>query len=282
MRLLVKIGGAQLEQAGPRARLCTAIANARAAGHEIVVVHGGGNQIRDLGKALGIADRYHDGLRITDARTAEVVLMVLGGQVNRRLVASLGRAGVRAAGLCGADGGLFTAARLERPGVDLGFVGTIDRVDPGLVEVLLANGITPVLATVAPAAAAADGEPFYNLNADHAAGPLCRALRCAAILFLTDVPGVLDAARQRLAELDPPACAQLVQDGVAKGGMIPKLEAALLALRDNPQALVKIAPADGDDAVLAALAPTVGTRFRTVGGTPLAGSGDGHGERNHG
>ena len=94
MRILVKVGGAQLEETGPRAQLCLAIAAARKAGHEVVVVHGGGNQIRQLGKDLGIEERYHDGLRVTDARTADVVLMVLGGQVNRTLVAALQRAGV--------------------------------------------------------------------------------------------------------------------------------------------------------------------------------------------
>ena len=261
MRLLVKIGGAQLEQSDARARLCGAIASARAAGHEIVIVHGGGNQIRELGKALGIEDRYHDGLRITDARTAEVVLMVLGGQVNRHLCASLLRRGVSAVGISGADGGSFTARRLERPGVDLGFVGTIDAVRPTLVETLLAAGHVPVIATVAPGTNAEAGEPFYNLNADHAAGPLCRALRCDALLFLTDVPGVMDAQRQVLPALSPADCERLVRTGVAKGGMLPKLEAALLAQRENPACLVKIAPADGDDAVLAGLRPTIGTRF---------------------
>ncbi len=261
MRLLLKIGGAQLEQPAPRARLCGAIAKARAAGHELVVVHGGGNQIRELGKALGIEDRYHDGLRITDARTAEVVLMVLGGQVNRRLCASLQLHGVSAVGISGADGGSFTARRLQRPGVDLGFVGAIDTVRPALVETLLAAGHVPVIATVAPGVDAADGEPFYNLNADHAAGPLCRALRCDALLFLTDVPGVMDAERRVLPALSPTDCERLVREGVAKGGMLPKLEAALLARRENERALVKIVPADGDDAVLNGLAATVGTHF---------------------
>lgn len=261
MRLLVKIGGAQLEQAAPRARLCGAIAKARAGGHEVVLVHGGGNQIRELGKALGIEDRYHEGLRITDARTAEVVLMVLGGQVNRRLCASLQRAGVSAVGISGADGGSFTARRLQRPGVELGFVGAIDSVQPALVDTLLAAGHVPTIATVAPGAHAEEGEPFYNLNADHAAGPLCRALRCDALLFLTDVPGVMDAQRLVLPALSPADCERLVQSGVAKGGMLPKLEAALLAQRENQTALIKIVPADGDDAVLAGLSPTIGTRF---------------------
>jgi acetylglutamate kinase len=261
MRILVKIGGAQLEQAAPRQQLGKALARARAEGHELVVVHGGGNQIRQLGKALGIEDRYHDGLRITDAATAEVVLMVLGGQVNRTLVATLQRCAVPAVGITGADGGTFTARKLERPGVDLGFVGAVDHVDARLVHTLLASGHVPVVATVAPATSAAAGDPFFNLNADHAAGPLCRAFGCDALLFLTDVPGVLDAEKRLLPRLSPGDCERLVRAGTATGGMLPKLEAALLAVRENPRALVKIAPAGTPDAVLQALRANVGTAF---------------------
>lgn len=263
MRLLVKIGGAQLEQAGPRAQLAAALAAAQRDGHELIVVHGGGNQIRTLGKALGIEDRYHDGLRITDQRTAEVVLMVLAGLVNKTLVATLQQHGLDAVGLSGADGALFSAVPLVRPGVDLGFVGTIGEVRPALVDSLLASGRVPVIATTAPRQGAAPDEPFYNLNADHAAGPLCRAFGCAAALFLSDIPGVLGANRQRLPRLSKADCDALVRDGTATGGMLPKLEAALLALHDNPLALVKIAPANGADAVRGALHDDTGTRFVT-------------------
>jgi len=261
MRILVKIGGAQLEEPGPRAQLCQAIARARAEGHELIVVHGGGNQIRRLGKALGQPEQYHEGLRITDAAMAETVLMVLGGLVNRTLTAALVQAGVQAVGLSGADGDCFRARKLERPGVDLGYVGVIDRVQPRLVLSLLAAGYVPVLATVAPGVAGGAEAPFYNLNADHAAGPLCRALGCDALLFLTDVPGVLNEHRQVIARLTPAGCEQLVATGVAKGGMLPKLEAAVLAHRENPRALVKIAPANEADAIVRALRGAVGTAF---------------------
>jgi acetylglutamate kinase len=117
------------------------------------------------------------------------------------------------------------------------------------------------VATVAPGAHGGGTEPFYNLNADHAAGPLCRAFACDALLFLTDVPGVLDAERHRIAALTPGDCDRLVRTGVATGGMLPKLEAALLALHENPSALVKIAPAGAPDAVLQALREDTGTRF---------------------
>ena len=264
MRILVKIGGAQLEEAGPRAALCTALATAKAEGHELVVVHGGGNQIRQLTRALQLPESYHDGLRITDARTAEVVLMVLGGLVNRTLVHSLQQASVPAVGLCGADGGTFTAKKLEHAHVDLGFVGAVDHVRPQLVHTLLASGHVPVIATTAPGTHTRDGEPFFNLNADHAAGPLCRAFGCDTLLFLTDVPAVLDAQKQRLATLTPADCERLRATGVATGGMLPKLDAALMALRDNPRALIKIAPAGAPDAVLHALRASVGTTFTTT------------------
>jgi acetylglutamate kinase len=190
---------------------------------------------------------------------AEVVLMVLGGAVNRTLVAALQQARVDAVGLCGADGATFTASRVEKPGVDLGFVGAVDEVRPALVQALLAQRRVPVVATVATGRDFT--APFYNINADLAAGPLCRAFACEALLFLTDVPGVLDAGRRLLPQLMPGDCQQLVQGGVASGGMLPKLEAALLALRENPRALVKIAPAAGADAVRQALQPGTGTRF---------------------
>lgn len=263
MRILVKIGGAQLEETGPRSQLCKAVASARKAGHEVVVVHGGGNQIRQLGKELAIEERYHEGLRVTDSRTAEVVLMVLGGQVNRTLVASLSRCGVPSVGLTGADGGTFSARKLTKPGVDLGYVGQIDIVRPQLVATLLAADFVPVIATVAPGVHGDQSQPFFNINADHAAAPLCKAFGCDAMIFLTDVDGVRgkDGTVQRA--LTPTDCAALVADGVATGGMIPKLDAALLALKENPEALVKIAPADRPDAVLAALREDVGTTFCT-------------------
>lgn len=258
MRILVKVGGAQLEEAGPRGELGRAVAAARAAGHELVLVHGAGKQIRKLGQALGLQDRYHQGLRITDDATAEVVLMVMGGAVNRALVAALQDAGVPSVGLTGADGGLFGARKLHADGVELGHVGTVSTVRPQVAEALLQAGYLPVVATVAPGAT--PGAPFFNVNADHAVAPLAKGLACDAVLFLTDVPGVKDGNGALLESLTPADCDALVRSGVASGGMIPKLESALLAARANPGALVKIAPAGGADAVLAALQPAVGTR----------------------
>lgn len=269
MRILVKIGGAQLEQPAPRKQLCAAIKAAKDEGHEIVVVHGGGNQIRQVGSQLGVQDRYHEGLRITDAQTAEVVLMVLGGTVNKNLVQSLAHQGLKAVGLTGADGNTFAAKPLVKAGVDLGYVGSIDTVDGALVESLLQSGIVPVIATVAPGPTTTPGatttpgddQPFFNINADHAVAPLGRALDCDAILFLTDVEGVLDGEGVLMPLLTDNDCQRLIKTGVAAGGMQPKLESARLAAHENPHAIVKIAAASGDDCVLAALRDGSGSRF---------------------
>lgn len=262
-RILVKVGGAQLEQPGPRADLCRSVAAARDAGLELVLVHGGGNQIRELVRRLGLPESYHNGLRVTDAATADVVLMVLAGLVNKELVHALETIGVRACGLSGADGATFRATKLRDDAVDLGYVGAVGRTDVRLVDLLLRDGFLPVIATAAPLQAGEDapGDRFYNVNADLAAGPLSRAVRADALLFLTDVPAVLDADKKRIPELSPSAAAELRLAGVIHGGMIPKVDAALAALAANPGATVKIAPAVGLDAVRRALSAEVGTRF---------------------
>ena len=258
MRVLVKVGGAQIEEPAARVELVRSVALARAAGLEVVLVHGGGNQIRTLVRKLGLPEEYHEGLRITNAATADVVLMVLAGLVGKSLAAAFEAQGVRAVGLCGADGSTFTSEPERREDVDLGFVGSVGKVDARLVETLLAEDYLPLVATTGPGGG--DG-PFYNVNADMAAGPLANALGARALLFLTDVPGVLDADRKLLRALTPDRCADLRAEGVLSGGMIPKVEAALAALEKNPGVLVKIATAAGPNAVLAALDPGVGTQF---------------------
>jgi acetylglutamate kinase len=260
MRLVVKIGGAQLEERGARADFANDVRSALAAGHEIVLIHGGGNQIRSLSAALGLAERYHEGLRATDAATADVVLQVLAGLVNKQLVCDLNAAGVRAAGLCGADGGSFGARPMSAE-LGLGYVGTVAAVDPGLVETLLRAGFTPAVATCAPRAPGETGsdEHFYNINADLAVGSLSAALRADAILFLTDVEGVRGEGGGVIPRLDAQTAKELRERGVLRGGMIPKVDAALDASARLPSALVKIAPADKADSILFALSNAGGT-----------------------
>ena len=265
MRILAKVGGATIETEPGRAELAAAVAQARAGGHELLLVHGGGNQIRALTRRLGLEERYHEGLRVTDAETADVVVMVLAGLVNKQVVHALEAAGVPACGLSGVDGSTVLATPLHAPGVELGYVGEVDAAKPGLVGTLLAHGFVPVVATVAGLGPRAAGrrDHFYNLNADLCAGPLAAAFAADAMLFLTDVPGVLDEAKRRLEKLTPRDCGRLRESGVIAGGMIPKVDAALHALRLRPQALVKIAPAAGRTAIVAALSESVGTTFVT-------------------
>lgn len=260
MRVIVKIGGAELEQVAARKAFCESLRSALQAGHEIILVHGGGAQIRALTDRLGLQTETRQGLRVTDQATAEAALMVLGGSVNRGLVRSLELAGVAAVGLTGADGSVYSAKPHKPDGVDLGWVGSIVGVQSKLIDHLLAGGYVPVLATVAPRAGV-DAEPFFNINADMGAGPLCRALGCDALVFLTDVPGVLNKSGQLCPELDPVQCEQLTREGVLSGGMLPKVRAALAALQENPGAHIRIAPAAGADSVLAALKGQSGTGF---------------------
>lgn len=261
MRILVKIGGAQLEEPSARAAFASSVAAALGEGHELVLVHGGGNQIRALAERLDLATVKVDGLRVTDAATAEVCLAVLGGSVNRTLVGALGSAGVRAVGLTGADGGLMHV-RVHRPGGrDLGYVGEVSQVDTKVIDALLAANLLPVVASVAPLSPQEEGarDHLYNVNADAAAAPLAAALEADAVLFLTDVPAVLDGSGAPVASLDYAQAGALRSQGVLGGGMLPKLDAAFGAADARPSALVRIAPAAGEDAINSALADGVGT-----------------------
>lgn len=262
MRVVVKVGGAQLEVSTARNQLAVAVRDALQAGHQIVLVHGGGDQMRSWSRRLGIEDHYHDGLRVTDAATAEVALAVLGGLVNRQLVAALEASSIRAVGLTGADGSSFLATPHAPDGAELGFVGRVSEVNRQLLDTLLEAGFVPVLGTVAPLSPNSDGDRshFYNINADMAVGPLARALEADAVLFLTDVPGVRDGNGEHIDVLTPDISADLHANGALEGGMLPKVQAALATAQGSPELDVVIASAAGDDAVMAALEPTAGTR----------------------
>lgn len=257
----MKAGGAQLEKDDARAELAEAVAAARRDGIEVILVHGGGPQIRSLSRRLGVEDRYHDGLRITDAETSEIALMTLGGTVGRKLALALEQAGVRAVSLTGADGRVLTA-RVHHPGgMDLGYVGVPERVRTDLLEALLALGSVPVVASVAPLEHPDPEDParFYNVNADHMVAPLAKALDCHAVLFVTDVDAVRDGAGAGIGTLTPAQAEALTEQGVLEGGMIPKVRAALDAAGQLPSACVKIVPG-GPDALRRALGAEMGTR----------------------
>jgi acetylglutamate kinase len=209
-----------------------------------VVVHGGGPQIGAMLKKLGVESQFVDGLRVTDKETAQVAEMVLSGSINKELVGWITQSGGKAIGLSGKDGGLVTATKVSRTMkdpdsqieqvVDLGFVGEPTHVDVSVLETISAAGMIPV---IAPIAAGEDGQT-YNINADTMAGAIAAALGAARLFLLTDVPGVLDGNGNLLTNLTPQAIAQLEDDGVIKGGMIPKLETCVKAVEAGCEAAV--------------------------------------------
>ncbi len=216
----------------------------KAVGINPVVVHGGGPQIGNMLKKLGVESRFVDGLRVTDKATAEVAEMVLSGAINKELVGWIAGAGGKAIGISGKDGGLVTARKVTRtsrdPGsqieqvVDLGFVGEPESVDIAVIETICAAGMIPVIAPIAPGA---DGET-YNVNADTMAGAVAAALGAARLFLLTDVAGVLDKQGKLLTDLTPAAIAKLRADGTISGGMIPKLETCIHAVEAGCEAAV--------------------------------------------
>ncbi len=207
-----------------------------------VVVHGGGPQIGDMLKRLGIESEFAGGLRITDKATMEVVEMVLAGSINKEIVGYINAAGGKAIGLCGKDGNMVQARKVTRtvvdPGsniekvVDLGFVGEPEKVDITVLDQILGRELIPVLA---PVATSADGDT-YNVNADTFAGAIAGALKAKRLLLLTDVPGVLDKSKQLIKELSVDDARRLIADGTISGGMIPKVETCMYALEAGVEA----------------------------------------------
>jgi acetylglutamate kinase len=209
-----------------------------------VVVHGGGPQIEAMLKRAGVQSQFAGGLRITDAKTLEIVEMVLAGSINKQIVGFINAAGGKAIGLCGKDGNMVMARKATRrvidpdsnieKVVDLGFVGEPDKVDTTVLATVLGRELIPVLA---PVAAAADGGS-YNVNADTFAGAIAGALKAKRFLLLTDVPGVLDKSKQLIKEMSAADVRRLIADGTISGGMIPKVETCLYALEKGVEGVV--------------------------------------------
>jgi len=239
VKLVLKIGGAALED-DARVRAFAGAVAALARQHRVAVVHGGGAALTRTLSELGHASTFVDGLRVTDARTRDVAVMVLGGHANKRLVAAIDAAGVPAAGLCGSDLRILRAEKKASgmAGVDLGYVGEVREVDWRWVETLWAGGAVPVIASIA---AAGDGE-LYNVNADEVASACAVACRADALVFLTDVEGVRDADGRVLGRVLAAHVAGMAQRGAISGGMLPKLAACARAL-DGGVASVRIMPA---------------------------------------
>ena len=225
--IVVKYGGnAMVSDELRRAVMCDIILLSLV-GIRVVVVHGGGPEISDMLKKLGHESYFVDGLRYTDEVTMDVVQSVLCGKVNKNLVAQLNRLGGRAIGLCGMDGELFQAVRLDEK---YGLVGSITGVNPDPVENALTSGYIPVVSTVAQGT---DADTAYNINADTAAAKLAEALGAEKLILLTDVRGLLRDPKDEETLIHVVRTGEvpgLIAEGVITGGMIPKLECAVDAI----------------------------------------------------
>ena len=228
--VVVKYGGNAMISDELRRAVISDLILLHLVGIRVVVVHGGGPEITEMLRKIGKESRFVDGLRYTDEETMEVVQQVLCGKVNKNLVATLNRMGGKAIGLCGMDAGLFQAKKLDEK---YGLVGEITAVEPQLVVDALKDGYIPVVSTVAQGI---DDENAYNINADTAAAKLATALKAEKLILLTDVRGLMMDPKNDNTLLPVVRLSQvpgLVQDGVIKGGMIPKVECCVEAVRSG-------------------------------------------------
>jgi acetylglutamate kinase len=232
--IVVKFGGNAMVDASLQASFARDVVLLKLVGMDPVVVHGGGPQIEQLLKQLGIRSEFVQGMRVTDAATMDVVEMVLGGAVNKDIVTLINQAGGRAVGLTGQDGAFIRARKLlmpsrEKPAelLDIGQVGEIESIDPGVIDSLEQGGFIPV---VAPIGVGADGLS-YNINADLVAGKLAEVLHAEKLVLLTNTPGVLDERGKLLTGVTPKQIDAMVAAGTLSGGMLPKIASALDAAR---------------------------------------------------
>jgi len=228
----IKIGGAIIDTPGLLQELSKSIAGliSRSGSRQKsdafpVIIHGGGKDITRLLDSLNKKITWVEGMRVTDADTVEIVQMVLSGGVNKRIVNALQTEGVPAVGISGVDGNLFEASKLLMAGKDIGFVGTIDRVSPGIIELFREKGIVPVVSPISRDAAG----NTYNVNADLAASELAMALRADDLIFISDIEGVKvdESVRReiRISEIE-----ELIAFAQATGGMVPKLRSSAKAV----------------------------------------------------
>ena len=244
--VVVKYGGHAMGDDTLAAAFARDIVLMRQVGINVIVAHGGGPQIGAMLDRVGVNSEFIDGLRVTTAEAVEVVEMVLSGQVNKSIVAQITSEGGRAVGLSGKDGGLIRVKKLARTKkepdsniekvLDLGFVGEPEQIDPYILEAMSDKGIIPV---VAPIGWDADGNT-YNINADTVAGTLAGALNASRLLMLTDVSGVLDKSGALMPELTVARCRNLQKDGTISGGMIPKVETCIDAVKQGVEGAVII------------------------------------------
>ena len=242
---VIKYGGNAMAKADLKAAFAQDILMLKYIGINPVIVHGGGPQIGEVLKRMGLESKFVGGLRVTDRETMEVVEMVLGGLVNKNIVMLINKyAGghIRAVGLTGKDGGLIRAKKLDaeeyfrqmgdfRPTelIDLGHVGEVDFVDVQILKHLEEDNYIPV---IAPIGFDSQGNA-YNINADFVAAAIAGALKAEKVIFLTDIEGLKDENGQTISSINIEKINQMIEEGTIKGGMIPKVKACINALKQG-------------------------------------------------
>jgi acetylglutamate kinase len=226
---VIKYGGSAMRDEALRASFAVDVVLLKYIGLRPVIVHGGGPQIGATLERLGKKSRFVDGLRVTDDETMEVVEMVLGGSVNRQIVALIQQGGGRAIGLTGSDGGMIRVRRRDVEGRDLGRVGEVIGVDPAAISAVADAGFVPVIAPIG----VDDAGVTHNVNADEAAGAVARALRAEKLILLTDVEGVKDARGELIHQLSVAEAKKHIAEGTIREGMIPKVECCMQALAEG-------------------------------------------------
>jgi len=227
--IVIKYGGSAMNDDTLRASFAVDVVLLKYIGLRPVIVHGGGPQIGRALERLGIRSTFVGGLRVTDDQTMEVVEMVLGGSLNREIVALVQRGGGRAIGLTGSDGGMIRVTRRLVDDADLGRVGKVIAVDPSPIAAVANAGFIPVIAPIG----VDDDGVTHNVNGDEAAGAVARALGAEKLILLTDVEGVLDARGALISQLDLAAARKHIAEGTIAGGMIPKVECCIDAVEEG-------------------------------------------------
>ncbi len=246
--VVIKYGGHAMKDEALKESFAQDVVLMKYIGIHPVVVHGGGPQIGRMLDRVGKKSDFREGMRVTDEETMDVVEMVLAGKVNKEIVALINRHGGRAIGLSGKDGMLIEARKMhlfkyqgdDQPPeiIDIGLVGEVERINVEILEVLEKSQVIPV---IAPVGVGKSGET-YNINADLVAGKVAAALAAEKLVLMTDVPGVLNAAGELISSLTVAEAAELIQDDVLKGGMIPKVHCAMDAVQGGVK---KVAILDG-------------------------------------
>ena len=241
---VVKYGGHAMGNQKLSASFARDVVLLKQVGINPVVVHGGGPQIGAMLERLKIKSEFFDGLRVTDHETVEIVEMVLSGSINKSIAAEINSAGGRAVGISGKDGNLIEAKKIRRKTqktdsniekiLDLGFVGEPSKVNAQLLEDLAKSDLIPV---IAPIGTGSGGET-YNINADTAAGAIAAAIKAARLYMLTDVSGVLDEDGKLIPDMNTEEANELIKKGIINGGMIPKVETCVNAVKENVEAAV--------------------------------------------